>query len=99
MKTKFLMAFLFCLTSSIANANAAFETTKPIMCGPLSEVLKELKADNEMPVFTGDSLNGDSGYVLFFNEKTKEFTIVQFNTKHACILGLGKNGKFKFKEI
>jgi hypothetical protein len=50
---KIIMAPLFCLTSSIANANNIIETTKPVVCGPIQAVIKELTEDKEVPVFTG----------------------------------------------
>jgi hypothetical protein len=99
MNKNLLMAFLFCLTSSIANASEVIETTKPIICGPTQAVLDELKQDKENPIFMGESMAGESGYIVFFNEKTKTFTVVQFNEKIMCILGVGKEGKLIFKGI
>lgn len=99
MKKSFIMASLFCLLGSIAHANSAFETSKPIICGPLADVIKELQNEKEETVFTGQSPTGDSAYALFYNEKSKTFTVVQFNGTIGCVIGLGVEGRFKFKGI
>ena len=93
-----IVAFLFGLTSSIANAQA-FQLDKPTVCDTPEKVFDSLgNKHKEKPVWTGKDAQNDSGYVLFLNETTGLWTIVQFNASVACVLGIGKessthNGK------
>ena len=88
------MAFLFCLTSSIANAQS-FQTTKPVICDKPQVILKALtEVYNEKPMWTAKDGGNDSRYSLFVNEKTKDWTLVQMTPDIACILGVGEKSKF-----
>lgn len=97
---KLSVAFLFCLTSTIANAqnNSNFtQIPKPVVCGPTELIFKTLinSEINEQPVWTGKNEDDRSDYALFVNPKTNTFTIVQFAKEWACILGTGfKSQKF-----
>ena len=91
---KSLMVFLFCLTSSIANAqsNTEFkEFNKTILCGPFETLLKNLKDDDiaEMPIWAGNDESQKSQWALFVNRKTRTFTVVQFTDSVACVIGTG----------
>lgn len=44
----------------------------------------------EVPSWAGKDEN--SRYVIMLNEKTKSWTIVQFNDQVACVLGSGTDG-------
>lgn len=96
-KNLIIVAFVFCLTSSIANAQT--EKSKPMICFPAAQIFSELKEIGEEPVWTGQSLANDSFYVLTVNSKTKEWTLLQSDDKTACIIGIGKTSKFYFKRI
>lgn len=88
------MAFLFCLTSSIANAQS-FQTTKPVICDKPQVILKALiEVYNEKPMWTAKDGNNDSRYSLFVNEETKDWTLVQMTANIACIIGVGEKSKF-----
>jgi len=97
-----IMAFLFALTGSIANAQS-FQLDKPTVldnptvldkptvCDKPEKVFDSLgNKHKEKPVWTGKDAQNDSGYALFLNEKTGLWTIVQFNKSMACVLGIGK---------
>lgn len=85
-----LMAFLFCLISPIANAKP-FQLDKPTVCDKTEKVFDSLgNKHKEKPVWIGKDAQNDSGYALFLNEKTRLWTIVQFNESMACVLGIGK---------
>lgn len=98
MKKIFLVAFLFCLTSPIANAQV-IETKKPVVCAPMQQLVKELQEEKEIPLWAGEQPGGDSGYMLFVNEKTQSWTFIQFDGKMACILGMGIKSKIHFKGV
>ena len=98
MKNTLAVAFLFCLTSTIANAQTGQEfkqTTKPVICGPLQTIFENLSSEDikENPVWIGKDQNSPSNYALFVNSKTGTFTIVQFNQEVGCVLGMGAGAK------
>jgi len=94
MRTKIYMAFLFCLTSSIANADSVlFQTNKPVVCSDLKSIVETLGESeiDEKPIFKGK--DDRATYFLSLNKKTGSWTMVQFREDVACILGFGKDGK------
>lgn len=91
---KLLMAFLFCSTSTIANAQIGPEFStlqKPVICGPMETILKGLADPDiaEKPIWIGQDDTGRSEYMLFVNPKTNAFTLVQVGKTIGCILGIG----------
>ena len=88
-----LMAFLFCLTSTIANAES-FTARKPIICDETKKVIKVLtETFNEKPIWTGKDMQDESRYSLFVNAKTGAWTLLQLTPAYACILGVGEESK------
>ena len=95
---KLSVAFLFCLTSTIANAQIGSGFTvinKQVVCGPVQVVFKALAEPDidEKPIWLGKDESGKSELALFVNQKTGGFTLVQFNEQAACILALGGESK------
>ena len=91
---KLSVAFLFCLISTIANAQAESnfkQIPKPVLCGPVELIFKSLTDSdiNEQPIWTGKNEDSKSDYALFVNPKTNSFTLVQFGKECGCILGVG----------
>lgn len=65
---------------------------KPIICDKTEEVFKVLDENfREMPVWGGKNSTDRTNYALLLNAETKTWTIVQFNTETACILGIGND--------
>jgi len=96
---KVTMAFLFCLSSTIANAQIGPQFTqvpKVVLCGPADIVFKALSDDDikEQPAWIGRDESGKSEYALFVNEKTKAFTLIQYTGSVACLLGIGYKSDF-----
>lgn len=91
---KLALALLFGSVSSIAHAQM-FMTEKTMVCDSAQKIIKALVSDDfkEMPIWTGKSDQDDSKFSMFSNEKTKTWTILQFNDKIACILGTGTDSK------
>jgi len=82
-----LTAFLFCLASSIANAEA-FQLQKPVWCEKKDVIINTLlEKFNEKPLWMGKGEG--TGFVLFANEKTQTWTWIQFNDEVGCVLGTG----------
>ena len=101
MKKIATVAFLFCLTSTIANAQIGPEfrqIPKTVLCGPTAILLKGLSDPDidEKPLWIGKSDNNVSDFVVFVNEKTKAFTVVQMSKEVSCIIGIG-NSSQQFK--
>ena len=82
-------AFLFCLTSTIAYAADPFYTQKPVVCSDVKTIVEFVSGGEfqEQPNWAGK--DDKSKYVLMVNEKTKTWTMVQFNDQIACIIGAG----------
>lgn len=94
MKLKTIVAFLFCLSSTVANAQIGPEfrqIPKMVICGPVQVILKGLadKDINEKPLWLGKDESDKSDYAIFVNPETGAFTIVQFTQSIGCILGIG----------
>lgn len=91
-----LVAFLFCLASPIANAQyKPFKLEKTVSCGPAAPLLEFLERDyNEKQVWVGiDMTSSNESYIaLLMNRPTGKWTIVQYNSQTACILGSGIRG-------
>lgn len=93
-----LAAFLFCSTSTIANAEAQL-IHKPVLCEKTSVLFKTLKDDyEEMPLMMGQDASNDSKYILFVNSKAGTWTFVQFTQEYACMIGFGTNSKLVLGE-
>ncbi len=91
MKVQVIVAFLLSLASCIANAQS-FQTNKPIICDEIQKVIQSLGENyKEKPVWlaTGEGTK----FSLFVNKETGSWTLLQFNSEVACILGVGKDSE------
>ena len=94
-----IAAFLFCLTSSIAYAQA-FESSKPVLCDNVQSIIRGLTENyNEKPVWTARNPVDDTRFALFVNAKEGTWTLLQMTTEIACIIGVGKESKFLFDSV
>ena len=102
---KMCVAFLFCLTSSIVNAqvDAQFrQIQKNVFCGPFEVIIKALSDGeiNEKPIWVGKDESERSDYAVFVNPKSGAFTIVQYGRDVGCVLGIGyKSESYKLPDI
>jgi len=96
MKKTAALAFLFCLASTIANAQV-FESKKDITCGKTSFMLKTLSGKDveEHPIWVGTTDETKTRTVILVNNATQTWTIVQLDNKIACILSVGEGFMFK----
>jgi len=62
---------------------------KPVICDRTDVVLTRLMSKDirEQPIWVGRDTG--SQFTVFVNERTGAWTLVQFNTEIACILGMG----------
>jgi hypothetical protein len=92
---KTIMVFLFCLTHSVANAQA-FQYMHPSLCDRLETVLDSIiNKYSEKLQWSGKDLQDGSGYMMFENLKDKTWTLIKFNKEYACILGVGGESKLE----
>lgn len=83
------VAFLFCLLSPIANAQA-FQSHKPVLCDETKKIIEALTTNyEEKPLWTAKDLRDNTRYSLFVNAKTGAWTMIQMNPEISCILGVG----------
>jgi hypothetical protein len=90
MKGQVVVAFLFCLISSIANAQP-FESRKPVLCDDAKILIRSLTENyNEKPIWTARNPIDDTRFGLFVNAKTGSWTLLQMTPGIACIIGVGE---------
>lgn len=85
-----VMAFLFCFISSIANAQEIIDLNKPMKCSEAQNVMNFFSNNHkETPVWVGKTVHG-SYITLLANKETRSWTIVEYDSKIACVLGAGE---------
>lgn len=91
MKKALAVAFLFCLTSSIADAQEQIELTKVMKCGKAQWVLDYFRdAHGETAAWVGKDSGTGSYITLLTNKQKKTWTMVQYDSGIACVLGAGE---------
>ena len=87
------MASLFCLASSIANAQEVIELNKPLKCGNAQFVMTHFAQEyGELPLWVAKEKTTGSFITLLQNKETKTWTLVQYDASIACVLGAGEGG-------
>ena len=87
---KLTMAFLFCLAGSIAHAQEVIDLSKPVKCSNAEFVMNHfLKEYGEMPLWVGKESTGNH-ITLLVNKDKKTWTLVQYDSNMACVLGTGE---------
>lgn len=81
------VAFLFCLVSTIANAQV-FEVIRPLKCDNASEVFKLLPQFGEIPVWQGRNENGLIN-ILTLNPQTQTWSLIVTDGQKACLVDSG----------
>jgi len=87
---RLVLAFLFCLTSSVANAQSAVQLDKPVTCTTFKAVVEILSGIyKEEPHWNG--VGPASKYIMFVNPETRAWSLVEYSdTGVACIIGTGE---------
>jgi hypothetical protein len=90
------VVFLFCLSSTIANAQdiEAFNVSKKVICADTKSVFKNITESKykELPVWVGRT--EDSTMSIIANEETGTWTLIQFNKEVACVIDAGTDHTF-----
>ena len=84
------LAFLFCLSSSVVNAQTAVQIDKTVTCSTLKHVVEQLSGIyQEEPHWNG--VGNHSKYIMFVNPQTRSWTLVEYTDSGvACIIGTGE---------
>ena len=87
---KITMAFLFCLTSSIANAQEIIDLNKAMKCSDPQKVMNYfVDIHKETPIWVGKSVH-NSYITLLMNKETRSWTMIEYDARLACVLGAGE---------
>ena len=91
------MAFLFCLISSVANAEERIKIDKPVICQSSMSLVTELKTKfGEELIISGKHAFLEDVYTaIFLNNKTGSYTVIELNGEVACVISLGTDFKFR----
>jgi hypothetical protein len=90
MKKLLRVALLFCLTSSIANAQEMIDLTKGMKCSNAEFVMNHFATQyNESPIWVGKSNTG-THITLLVNKEKRTWTMVEYDASIACVLGAGE---------
>lgn len=86
-----IMAFLFCLISSIAHAQEIIDLQKPMKCSDAQSVMNYfVDTHKETPVWVGKSVH-NTHITLLMNPATRSWTMIEYGDKIACVLGAGED--------
>ena len=99
MKTIAALAFLFCLSGTLANAQTV-QSKITVTCGNTQLVLTSFdsKDIDEHPIWVGTAEEIKTRTVVLVNKNTQTWSIVQFDDKIACVIGIGEGYMFKVIE-
>ena len=93
------MAFLFCLISSIAHAQEIIDLQKPLKCSDAQVVMNYfVDTHKETPVWVGKSVH-NTHITLLMNQETRSWTVIEYDTRLACVLGAGEDKSGSKPEI
>ena len=99
MKTIAALAFLFCLSGTLANAQVS-QSKMTVTCGNTLLVLKSFdgKDINEHPIWVGTAEATETRTMVLVNKDTHAWSIVQFDNRIACVLGVGEGYQVRVHE-
>lgn len=89
MKKLLTVALLFCLTSSIANAQEVIELTKGIKCSNADFVMRHFTEEyQETPIWVGKT-GFNTHITLLVNKEKRSWTMIEYDARLACVIGAG----------
>jgi hypothetical protein len=87
----FIVTSLIYLLSNIAHAE--FVLGKPVVCDTSDKILSLVMGPeiNEKPVWAGTTKDNEniSTIIVFVNDKSSTWTILQIGEKYTCVIGVG----------
>ena len=90
------LTFLVCITV----VAQPMTTKKEVYCDDTDKLLLMLQGGEfkELPIWFGKGEGKAPNYSLLVNQKTKSWTMIQFNNELACVIGTGENFNFLDKK-
>jgi hypothetical protein len=93
------VALLFCLISSIARAQEIIDLTKTLKCSDAQSVMNYfVDIHKETPIWVGKSVH-NTHITLLMNKETRSWTMIEYDTRLACVLGAGEDKSGSKPEI
>ena len=93
------VALLFCLISSIAHAQEIIDLTKPMKCSDAQSVMNYfVDTHKETPIWVGKSVH-NTHITMLINRETRSWTMIEYDTRLACVLGAGEDKTGSSPEI
>ena len=93
------VALLFCLIGSIAHAQEIIDLTKTMKCSDAQSVMNYfVDTHKETPVWVGKSVH-NTHITLLMNRETRSWTMIEYDTRLACVLGAGEDKTGSSSEI
>jgi hypothetical protein len=93
------VALLFCLISSIAHAQEIIDLQKSLKCSDAQSVMNYfVDTHKETPVWVGKSVH-NTHITLLVNKETRSWTMIEYDTRLACVLGAGEDRSSSSPEI
>ena len=88
---KHILIFLISLVCLTVVAQP-MTTKKEVYCDRTDKLLLILHGEDyeELPIWYGKGDGKAPNYSLLVNQKTKAWTIIQFNNETACVIGTGE---------
>lgn len=90
-KTILTLAFLFYNTAFAQDIpDEIFDLTKGMRCSRAESVMNFFREKfQEMPLWVGKTATG-THIVLLVNKQTKTWTLIEYDSRLACVLGAGE---------
>ena len=93
------VALLFCLISSIAHAQEIIDLQKSLKCSDAQVVMNYfVDTHKETPVWVGKSVH-NTHITLLMNRETRSWTMIEYDSRLACVLGSGEDKSGSKSEI
>lgn len=88
-----MLAVLPCLFAGAVYATDPFNVDKSVLCADVKTVIETITGGDysEQPFWIGR--DESSKFVLLVNERSKTWSMVQFNNRIACIIATGDSAK------
>ena len=102
--TKYFMKYILTFLTSLLCLTVVAQpmtTKKEVYCDNTDKLLLILQNGDfeELPIWFGKGDGKAPNYSLLVNQKTKSWTMIQFNNELACVIGTGENFNFLDKKF
>lgn len=87
---KSALVLVSCFLTSLVYAQEVIELTKQIKCSDVQTVMNYFQnTHKEVPAWVGKTVHG-THITLLTNKETRSWTMVEYDTRVACVLGAGE---------